>query len=83
MLDLDELKKNHNTSYLASVLERLIREEAEVREMLDSDESLHEMAAKELLLIQEEKERTEKQIEDLCDKSNDLEKDLPKKKILR
>ncbi len=37
--DLEELKKNHNTSYLAGVLERLAREEAEVREMLDSDET--------------------------------------------
>ena len=64
MLDLEELKKNHNTSYLASVLERLMREEAEVREMLDSDESLHEMAAKELAFIQEERARTEKQIQD-------------------
>ena len=71
--DLDELKKNHNTSYLAGVLERLAREEAEVREMLDSDESLHEMAAKELALIQEEKERTEKQIQDILDKDKEAE----------
>jgi peptide chain release factor 1 len=72
-LDLEELKKNHNTSYLASVLERLNREEAEVREMLDSDETLHEMAAKELQLIQEERERTEKQIQDILDKDKEAE----------
>jgi peptide chain release factor 1 len=72
-LDLEELKKNHNTSYLASVLERLAREEAEVREMLDSDETLHEMASKELQLIQEEKERTEKQIQDILDKDKEAE----------
>ena len=71
--DLEELKKNHNTSYLASVLEHLAREEAEVREMLDSDETLHEMAAKELLLIQEERERTEKQIQDILDKDKEAE----------
>ena len=67
-LDLEELKKNHDTSYLASELERLAREEAEVREMLDSDESLHEMASKELKFIQEEKERIEKQVEDILAK---------------
>jgi peptide chain release factor 1 len=72
-LDLEELKKNHNTSYLASVLERLAREEAEVREMLDSDETLHEMAAKELQFIKEEKERTEKQIQDILDKDKEAE----------
>ena len=53
-LDLEELKKDHRTSYFASVLEKLAREEAEVREMLDSDESLHEMAAKELKFIQDD-----------------------------
>ena len=31
MLDLEELKKNHNTSYLAEMLQKLLREEAEVR----------------------------------------------------
>ena len=66
-LNLEELKKNHNTSYLASVLEKLFREEAEVREMLASDETLHEMAAKELKFIQEERERIEKQIQDILD----------------
>ena len=71
--DLDELKKNHNTSYLASVLERLAREETEVREMLDSDESLHEMAGKELQFIQEERERTEKQVQDILDKDKEAE----------
>jgi len=74
MLDLEELKKNHNTSYLAGILERLAREEAEVREILDSDESLHEMASKELKLIQEEKERIEKQVEDILNKDKAEEK---------
>src|SRR3989344_8052326 len=68
MLDLEELKKNHNTSYLAEMLQKLLREEAEVREMLSGDESLHEMAAKELKLIQEEKERLEKQVQEILDK---------------
>ncbi|MCE9585228.1 PCRF domain-containing protein [Candidatus Nomurabacteria bacterium] len=67
-LDLDELKKNHKTSYLASVLERLNKEETEVREMLDGDESLHEMASVELKSIQEQRESTEKQIQDILDK---------------
>lgn len=74
-LDLDELKKNHNTSYLAGELERLAREEAEVREMLDSDESLHEMAAKELKFIQEERERIEKQAQDILKKEEDQDRE--------
>jgi peptide chain release factor 1 len=74
-MDLEELKKNHNTSYLAGVLERLAREEVEVREMLDSDESLHEMATKELFLIQEERERIEKQVQDILKKEEQQDKE--------
>lgn len=71
--DLNELKKDHNTNYLAGMLEKLLREEAEVREMLDSDESLHEMAGKELKYIQEQKEVIEKQIQDILDKEKEAE----------
>ncbi len=67
-LDISELKKDHRTNYLAEALEKLLREEAEVREMLASDDSLHEMAAKELKVLQEEKERIEKQVQDILDK---------------
>ena len=67
-MDLDELKKDHNTNYLATSLEKIMREEAEVREMLESDESLHELAGKELKTIQEERERLEKQIQDILDR---------------
>ena len=72
-LDLEELKKNHNTNYLAVSLEKLVREEAEVREMLAGDESLHELAAKELKFIQEERERIEKQVQDILDKDKEEE----------
>ncbi|MBI3888658.1 PCRF domain-containing protein [Candidatus Nomurabacteria bacterium] len=72
-LNLEELKKDHNTSYLAGILERLNREEAEVREMLASDDSLHEMAAKELKSLQEERERVEKQVQDILDKDKEAE----------
>jgi protein subunit release factor A len=72
-LDIEELKKDHNTNYLATSLEKILREEAEVREMLDSDESLHELASKELQTIQEERERIEKQIQDILDKEKEKE----------
>src|SRR3989338_3806895 len=79
--DLDELKKNHNTAYLAGILERLNREEAEVREMLDSDETLHEMAAKELKFIQEERGRVEAQVEEILAKGK-AEEEFPNEIVL-
>ncbi len=72
-LDLSELKKDHRTNYLAEMLEKLLREEAEVREMLAGDETLHELAAKELATIQAEKERLEKQVEDILKKDEEEE----------
>src|SRR3989344_385351 len=67
-MDISELKKDHRTSYLAGALEKLLLEEAEVREMLEGDASLEEMARKELRLIQERKEEIEKQIKEILDK---------------
>ena len=80
-MNLEEIKKDHRTSYLASSLEKLLREEAEVREMLASDDSLHEMAVKELKFIQEEKERIEKQVQEILDKDK-AEEEFPNEIVL-
>lgn len=72
-MNLDELKKDHRTSYLASILERLTRQEAEVREMLAGDDTLHELATNELKSIQEERENVEKQVEDILAKDKEEE----------
>jgi len=69
-LNLDELKKDHKTSYLAGVLERLEIEENDVREMM-KDESLKEMAQSELNTISEQKKITEKQIQDILNKEKE------------
>lgn len=79
--NLEELKKNHNTNYLAGELERLNREEIEVREMLDSDDSLHELAGKELKYIQEQREVLEKQVEDILAKERE-EEEFPNEAVL-
>ncbi len=80
-MDLEELKKNHKTSYLAGILERLAREEAEVREMLASDDTLHEMAQTELKSIQEQKDGAEKQIQEILDKDKE-EEEFPNEIVL-
>ncbi len=70
-LNIDELKKNHNTSYLAGVLEQLISEEKEVLEMLSKDASLREMVQVEMKSIEEKKIELEKQIQDILDKDKE------------
>jgi peptide chain release factor 1 len=79
--DLDELKKDHRTSYLAGNLERLMRQEAEVREMLASDDTLHDLAAQELKTIQEEKDVVEKQLQYILDKDKE-EEEFPNEAVL-
>lgn len=66
--DLDELKKNHKTNYLAGIWERLNKEETEAKEMLVKDDALKEMVDGELKSIQEQKEAIEKQIQDILKK---------------
>lgn len=79
--DISELKKDHRTSYLAEILERLMRQEAEVRSMLESDDSLHDLAGEELKTIQTEREGVERQIEDILAKDKE-EEEFPNEIIL-
>ncbi len=71
--DLEELKKDHNTSYFAGMLERLIEQEKEVQDMLASDSSLSEMVEAELKSIKEQRESIEKQIQEILDKDKEEE----------
>ncbi len=72
-MNLEDLKKNHNTAYLAEALERLDRQEAEVRQMLESDDSLHDLAAEELKTIQQERANLESQVEDILAKEREAD----------
>ncbi len=78
---LSELKKNHQTSYLAESYEKLLREEEEVRKMLESDGSLHDMAAEELANIETQKEGIETQIKSIEDKEKEQE-EFPNEVVL-
>jgi peptide chain release factor 1 len=79
--NLEELKKDHKTSYLAGVFEGLERQEKELEEMAKSDESLKEMAQAELKTIKEQKDATEKQIQDILDKEKE-EEEFPNEIVL-
>lgn len=81
MLDIESLKKNYKTQYLAESYEKLLVEEATVREILDSDESLHELASKELTTIEEQKHGLEKQIEGILESEKE-EEEFPNEIVL-
>jgi peptide chain release factor 1 len=73
MLNLDELKKDHRTSYWAGVWEQLTNQEKELLEMLAKDPSLREVVQIEIKEIEEQKKQAEKQIEDILEKEKSLD----------
>ncbi len=78
---LGELKNDHKTSYLAMEYEKLLREEEVVREMLGGESDLHEMAVKELALIEEQKHGIEAQITAI-EESEKEEEQFPNEVVL-
>lgn len=80
-LDLEQLKKDHKTSYHASEYERLVREENKVNEMVAADESLRDLAEEELQNIRFQKEAIERQIEEI-QKADKEEEEFPNEVVL-
>jgi peptide chain release factor 1 len=79
--DLEELKKNHKTSYLAGEYEHLLREAEKVNKMIEEDESLRELAVEELQNIQFQKEAIERQLDEI-EKKDKEEEEFPNEIIL-
>lgn len=80
-LDLEQLKKDHKTSYFAEEYERLLSEEKKVNDMVSADESLRELADEELQNIISQKEAIERQLEEILKKDNE-EDEFPNEMIL-
>lgn len=79
--DLDELKKDHKTSYFAHEYERLESEEKKVTDMVAQDESLRDLADEELQNLRFQKEALERQIEEIM-KSDKEEEEFPNEVVL-
>ncbi len=62
MDNLEELKKNPKTAYLASRYDELVKEEKEVLAMAESDESLRALATDDTKRIVDEKKAIEEQV---------------------
>lgn len=80
-MDINELKQNPRTSYHAQELERLLREEAEAKELGESDPSLADMVADDLKRISETREMVEAQIKEILDKEKE-EEEFPNEIVL-
>lgn len=79
--DLEQLKKDHKTSYFALEYERLLEEEEKVNQMVKDDESLRDLADEELQNIKFQKEAIERQLEEMA-KRDEEEEEFPNEIIL-
>lgn len=79
--NLEELRKDHKTSYFANEYERLLGEEEKIKEMLKEDESMQDLVDEELQNLTFQKEAIERQVEEII-KSNKEEEEFPNEIVL-
>jgi peptide chain release factor 1 len=80
-MDINELKQNPRTQYHALELERLLREEVQANELLNSDPELAEMANEDLAKIAADRALIEEQIKDILKKEEE-EEEMPNELVL-
>ncbi|KKW12444.1 MAG: Peptide chain release factor 1 [Parcubacteria group bacterium GW2011_GWA2_49_9] len=80
-MDLNTYKQNHKTAYLAESLERILKEEEELKTMLVSDPSMAELAKKELSDLEAQRQTLVSQIEGLL-KEEEEEESFPNELVL-
>lgn len=80
-MNLEEFKKNHKTRYLAEEYERLLREEASVRAVTESDPSMAELGKEDLVALRVQMDALEKQMNDIIVADKE-EEEKPKEIIL-
>lgn len=80
-MNLDELKKNPKTSFLAGELERLAFRRAEVEQTVAADPSLAELAAEDMASIESEEKAITEQIEAILEGDKE-EEEFPNEIVL-
>lgn len=80
-IDITKFKENNKTRFLADEFERLEKEEAEIRILMDADESLKELSVEELQTIQVQKDALLLQMQDIL-KGEEEEEEFPNEIIL-
>jgi peptide chain release factor 1 len=81
MIDIETLKQNQKTTYLADMYEKLLKDEAEVLEMSKNDPSMADLATSELESIQSQKAELMNQMEAIL-ASDKEEEEFPNEVVL-
>ena len=81
MLDLEKLKENYKTEFLAREYERLLAEKNEVLDIIKNDESMHEVAEEELSILDMQIQNIERQVAEI-EKKEQEEEEFPNEVIV-
>ncbi len=80
-MNLDELKKNHKTAYLAEMYEKLQKDEQELLSLMEKDPSMKELAQGDLESFAMQKKDIENQVKAIADSEKE-EEETPMELIL-
>ncbi len=80
-MNLEIYKSNPKTAFLASLYEKLMKDEAEMRAMADNDPALKELAENDLKSISEQKKSLEDQMKEIIENDKE-EEEKPNEVIL-
>lgn len=80
-MDIQALKSNHKTAYLAETYERLLKDEAELRALMEHDSSMKELGTEDLKSLETQKKELEEQIQNILD-AEKAEDEFPNEIIL-
>lgn len=80
-MDISKYKENSKTRFLAEDFERLEKEEAEIRKIIESDVSMKELSEEELVQIESQKTELVRQMDEIL-KSDEEEEKFPNEIII-
>lgn len=80
-IDIKKYKENNKTRFLAEDLERLVKEEEEIKKILETDPSMEELSREELLNIENQMKVLVEQMDDIL-KSEEQEEEFPNEIVL-
>lgn len=80
-MNLDQYKNNPKTAFLASMYEKLVKDEAEMKTLAEKDPSLKEMADSDLISIHEQMKNLEVQMNEILE-NDKVEDEIPNEVIL-
>jgi peptide chain release factor 1 len=81
MADLETYKQNQKTTYLAQMYEKLLSDEADIQQMIQSDPAMAELSQAELENIKSQKDELLKQMDEILDGDKE-EEEFPNEVVM-